>query len=121
MIDIIDNAVMTIMPLALFFLMLTLGLKLTIKNFTDIIRMPRSFAVGMLNQMIILPLVTFIVAILFGLEPILAAGLVFAALCPGGTTTSYVSKLAKGDVALSILLTAIMSILREERHHLLVL
>ena len=47
MIDIIDNAVMTIMPLALFFLMLTLGLKLTIKNFTDIIRMPRSFAVGM--------------------------------------------------------------------------
>lgn len=111
MIDIIDNAVMTIMPLALFFLMLTLGLKLTVKNFTDIIRMPRSFAVGMLNQMFILPLVTFIVVILFGLEPILAAGLVLAALCPGGTTTSYVSKLAKGDVALSILLTAIMSML----------
>jgi len=110
MIDIVDLMITILAPLGLAFLMFSLGLRLTVDDFLRIAKIPKAFCVGMLNQMIILPVVAFIIAILLNLEPIYATGLVLAALCPGGVTTNYTTKLAKGDVALSISLTAVMSI-----------
>ena len=111
MIDIVDLMITILAPLGLAFLMLSLGLRLTVDDFLRIAKTPKAFGVGMFNQMIILPVIAFIIAILLRLEPIFATGLVLAALCPGGMTTNYITKLAKGDVALSISLTAVMSVI----------
>ena len=110
MINFVDMIMNIIAPLGLAFLMFSLGLRLTVDDFLKIAKIPKAFCVGMLNQMFILPIMAFIIAILLNLEPIYATGLVLAALCPGGVTTNYTTKLAKGDVALSISLTAVMSI-----------
>jgi BASS family bile acid:Na+ symporter len=109
--DIINNAPTVLAPLVLAFLMISLGLRLTTDDFLRVVKIPKAFGVGILNQMIILPVVAIIIAVLLRLEPIFATGLVLAALCPGGVTTSYITKLAKGDVALSVSLTAVMSII----------
>ena len=98
------------LPLSLVFIMFTLGLGLTINDFTNIIREPKAFGVGILNQMIILPVVAFIIVSLSGLTAEMAAGMMILACCPGGVTSNMITKLAKGDTALSISYTAVMSI-----------
>ena len=98
------------LPLSLVFIMFTLGLGLTINDFKNIIREPKAFGVGILNQMIILPVVAFIIVSLSGLTAEMAVGMMILACCPGGVTSNMITKLAKGDTALSISYTAVMSI-----------
>ncbi len=98
------------LPLSLIFIMFTLGLGLTINDFTNIIREPKAFGVGILNQMIILPVVAFLIVSLSGLTAEMAVGMMILACCPGGVTSNMITKLAKGDTALSISYTAVMSI-----------
>jgi len=92
-------------------LMFTIGLTLTVADFTRIIRYPLAVSVGLIGQIILLPLVAFCVAILFQLSPALALGLMIIAACPGGPTSNAFSMMAKGDLALSVTLTAISSVI----------
>ena len=98
------------LPLSLVFIMFTLGLGLTVSDFTNIFREPKAFGVGILNQMIILPIVAFIIVSFFELKEEMAVGMMILACCPGGVTSNIVTKLAKGDTALSISYTAVVSI-----------
>lgn len=99
-----------LLPLSLIFIMFTLGLSLTIEDFRIVFRFPKAFAVGIINQMIILPLVSFIIVSLIVLPNEMAVGMMILACCPGGVTSNIITKLAKGDTALSISYTAIVSI-----------
>ncbi len=99
-----------LLPLSLVFIMFTLGLGLTINDFKNVIKQPKVFLVGIINQMFLLPLITFIIILLFNLSNELAVGMMILACCPGGVTSNIITKLAKGDTALSISLTAIVSL-----------
>ena len=100
-----------ILPLSLVFIMFTLGLGLTIDDFKNIIREPKAFGLGILNQMFILPLVAFCIVLIFKLSNEMAVGIMILACCPGGVTSNIITKLAKGDTALSISFTALVSII----------
>tara|TARA_B100000029_G_scaffold514119_1_gene615754 strand:- start:819 stop:1673 length:855 start_codon:yes stop_codon:yes gene_type:complete len=99
-----------ILPLSLIFIMFSLGLGLTIADFKNIINNPKVFLVGIVNQMLILPLMTFCIILIFKLSNELAVGMMILSCCPGGVTSNIITKLAKGDTALSISYTAIVSI-----------
>ena len=99
------------LPLSLVFIMFTLGLGLTVDDFKNIYRYPKAFAVGIVNQMILLPIVAFIILSFIKLPGQLAVGMMILACCPGGVTSNIITKLAKGDTALSISFTAVVSIL----------
>ena len=99
------------LPLSLVFIMFTLGLSLTTADFQRVVIEPKAFGVGILNQMIILPIIAFMIVNLFGLTSEMAVGMMILACCPGGVTSNMITKLAKGDTALSISYTAIMSII----------
>jgi len=99
------------LPLSLIFIMFTLGLGLTSSDFTDLIHAPKAFFVGIMNQMAILPLVAFTIISLMGITKEIAVGMMILASCPGGVTSNMITKLAKGDTALSISYTAVISIL----------
>lgn len=99
------------LPLALFIIMLGMGLGLTIADFKRILVEPKAVILGLIAQMILLPLVGVALASIFPLSPELAVGVMILAACPGGPTSNLVTYLAKGNVALSITLTAISSLL----------
>ena len=99
------------LPLSLVFIMFTLGLGLTSSDFINLIKKPKSFFVGITNQMVMLPLVAFIIISLMGITKEIAVGMMILASCPGGVTSNMITKLAKGDTALSISYTAVISIL----------
>ena len=99
------------LPASLIFIMLTLGLGLELSDFTNLVRKPRSFFVGLTNQILLLPLVTYIIILVFGITKEAAVGIMILACCPGGVTSNIITKLAKGDTALSISYTAFNSIL----------
>ena len=100
-----------ILPLALAFIMFSLGLGLTGDDFLRILQKPRDFIVGTISQIIVLPIVAFILVMLWPLDPKLALGVMIIAAAPGGATSNILTSFAKGDVALSISLTAIISLL----------
>lgn len=100
-----------LLPLALAFIMFALGLGLTLADFARVFRQPRAIAVGLLSQMLLLPLIAFGIAVLFDLPATMAAGLMILAACPGGASAGLITKLANGETALSISLTAITSVL----------
>ena len=100
-----------IAPIALALIMLGLGLGLSVKDFTRIIRTPKDFFVGFLSQLILLPIVALGIAILLNLPPAIAVGLMIIAAAPGGVTSNVMTKFANGDVALSISLTAVVSLI----------
>ena len=100
------NTVWIVMPI-LIVLMFLLGISLNKKAFTDVARNPRAVLLGMFGQIIILPLLAFIVAWVLKLPPVYFMGLVLVACCPGGSSSNVFSMLAKGDVALSVTLTAL--------------
>ena len=99
------------LPLSLMFIMFTLGIGLTIDNFKNIIKQPKALVLGLVNQMILLPLIAFIVILIFKLPNEMAVGLMILACCPGGVTSNMLTRIARGDTALSISYTAIVSIL----------
>lgn len=100
-----------ILPLALAFIMFVLGLGLTSADFLRVIKQPRDFFVGAVSQIILLPVVAFILVKIFPIAPELAIGVMIIAAAPGGVTSNLLTSFAKGDVALSISLTAIISLL----------
>lgn len=100
-----------IAPIALALIMLGLGLGLSIKDFTRILRNPNDFIVGFICQLILLPVVAYILILILKLPLEIALGLMIIAAAPGGVTSNVLTKFANGDVALSISLTAIMSLL----------
>ena len=99
-----------LLSVSLAFIMFTLGIGLTLDNFKNVINYPKAFLVGIINQMIVLPLVTFLIVTTVGLEGELAVGMMILSCCPGGVTSNIITKLAGGDTALSISYTAIISI-----------
>ncbi|MBO6491761.1 MAG: bile acid:sodium symporter family protein [Pelagibacteraceae bacterium] len=99
------------LPLALAFIMFALGLGLTGNDFLRVIRQPRDFFVGTFSQIILLPIIAFILVKLWPISPELAIGVMIIAAAPGGVTSNILTSFARGDVALSISLTAIISLL----------
>jgi bile acid:Na+ symporter, BASS family len=97
------------LPLALAFIMLGMGLSLTIQDFKRIIVYPKAMVIGLLAQLVLLPLTGFVLVTVFNMDGALAVGLMILAACPGGPTSNLISHLAKGDIALSISLTAVSS------------
>ena len=100
-----------IAPIVLAIIMLGLGLGLSIKDFTRILRNPGDFFVGFISQLVILPIIALGVALILNLSAPLAVGLMIIAAAPGGVTSNVLTKFADGDVALSISLTAIVSLI----------
>jgi len=100
-----------ILPLALAFIMFALGLGLTGSDFARVAKQPRDFFIGFLSQIIILPIVGFILVKFWPISPELAIGVMIIAAAPGGATSNIITSFSKGDVALSISLTAIISLL----------
>ena len=100
-----------ILPLALAFIMFALGLGLTGSDFLRVIKQPRDFFVGACSQIILLPIIAFILVKIWPISPELAIGVMIIAAAPGGVTSNLLTSFAKGDVALSISLTAIISLL----------
>jgi BASS family bile acid:Na+ symporter len=99
------------LPLALAFIMFALGLGLTGNDFLRVARQPRDFFVGTFSQIILLPIIAFILVKLWPISPELAIGVMIIAAAPGGVTSNILTSFARGDVALSISLTAIISLL----------
>ncbi len=99
------------LPLSLAVIMFSLGLGLTVDDFKRVATRPFAFGVGAINQIVLLPIIAFIIASLAGLPPELSLGLMILAFCPGGVTSNILTKFAKGDVAMSVSLTAITSLL----------
>ena len=99
------------LPLSLAFIMFSLGLSLTGSDFTRVITQPKDFFIGAISQIFLLPLVGLILILIWPLSPELAIGVMIIAAAPGGATSNILTSFAKGDVALSISLTAIISLL----------
>ena len=100
-----------IAPLGLAFIMLGLGMSLTIQDFTRVYKIPKDFLVGFICQLILLPIVAFLLIKLLNTPAELAIGVMLIAAAPGGVTSNILTKFANGDVALSISLTAITSLI----------
>ena len=99
-----------IAPIALALIMLGLGLGLTIQDFTRVAKQPKDFLVGLICQLILLPIIAFILIKILNTPMELALGVMIIAAAPGGVTSNVLTKFAKGDVALSVSLTAIISL-----------
>jgi BASS family bile acid:Na+ symporter len=97
-------------PIALAFIMLGLGMSLTLQDFLRVIKIPRDFLVGFICQLVLLPIIALSIALLLNLPAELAVGLMLIACAPGGVTSNVLTKFANGDVALSITLTAVVSL-----------
>jgi len=104
-----DNVSTIILASSLIIIMLGMGLSLVVDDFKRILIYPKAIVIGLTNQLIILPLLGFSLASTFSLRPEIAIGIMILAACPGGATSNLISHLAKGDVALSVTLTAISS------------
>ena len=99
-----------IAPLGLALIMLGLGLSLTIQDFIRVIKIPKDFLVGFISQLVLLPIIALFIALILNLPAELAIGLMLIACAPGGVTSNVLTKFADGDVALSISLTAVVSL-----------
>ena len=100
-----------ILPLALAFIMFTLGLGLSVSDFSNVFRKPKNFLIGLISQLIFLPIVGLTLVIIWPLPIEIAIGVMLIAAAPGGVTSNILTFFAKGDIALSVSLTAVMSLL----------
>ena len=100
-----------IAPIALALIMLGLGLGLTTQDFIRVLKNPKDFLVGFISQLVILPIVAFILIKILNTSVEIALGVMIIAAAPGGITTNVLTKFAKGDVALSVSLTAVISVI----------
>lgn len=106
-----DILINVVLPLSLAIIMFSLGNGLEFNDFKRVATRKYAFLIGAFSQVVVLPVATFAVVILFDLPPEIAAGFMLLSFCPGGVTSNILSKLAKGDVALSVTLTSIISLL----------
>ncbi|AFZ02601.1 bile acid:sodium symporter family protein [Calothrix sp. PCC 6303] len=100
-----------LLPLALAIIMLGMGLSLLPEDFRRITRYPKAVAVGTVSQILLLPLIGTLITLVVPMQPEIAVGLIVLAVCPGGPSSNLLTYLAKGDVALSVTLTAVSSII----------
>ncbi|MBB54458.1 MAG: symporter [Magnetovibrio sp.] len=98
------------LPLSLAFIMFSVGLELKIDDFKRVALQPKAFAVGAISQVIALPLVAFLLLLVWPMAPALAVGVMIIAACPGGVTSNLLTYLARGDSALSVSMTAVISL-----------
>ena len=103
--------VTNIAPIALALIMLGLGASLTINDFLRVVKNPKDFFIGFICQLIVLPIVAYLLIITLSVPIEMALGVMLIAAAPGGVTSNVLTKFANGDVALSISLTAVMSLL----------
>lgn len=106
-----SSATTLFLPIALGIIMLGLGLSLTLNDFKRVTQYPKAITIALVCQMLVLPVLCFLIAILSGLGPELCVGLLLLAASPGGATANLYSHLSNGDVALNITLTAVNSLL----------
>ena len=106
-----DLLIKVILPASLFVIMLGMGLALKPLDFKMVMVRPKAVALGVFAQMVILPLMAYLIVTAFGLSGAVAVGVMILALCPGGTTSNLYTYLAKGDIALSVTLTSVVSLL----------
>jgi len=99
------------LPLSLAIIMLGMGMTLITADFTRILKYPKAILLGLTNQLIFLPLIGFMLAIVFDLNPVMAVGLMILATCPGGPTSNLITLICKGNIALSVTLTAFSSMI----------
>ena len=99
------------LPIALAIIMFGMGLGLTLADFTRVFKSPKAFAIGTVLQVVSLPILTAIIIWVFGMSGPFAVGMMILAACPGGVTSNILTYIGKGDVALSVSLTAIISVL----------
>ena len=99
-----------ILPISLFVIMMGMGLSLQLSDFTAVVKKPKAMVLGISTQLIVLPLLALAIVNLFSLPSYIAIGFFIIALCPSGTTSNLFTYLAKGDVALSVSLTAVVSL-----------
>ena len=99
------------LPLSLAFIMFSVGMELTIKDFKRVAVQPKAFFLGAFSQIMLLPLVAFGLLFFWPIDPALSVGVMIIAACPGGVTSNLITYLARGDTALSVSLTAILSLL----------
>ena len=100
-----------LLPTLLFLIMFGMGMTLTVEDFKRITKSPSEVLIGLTSQVIVLPIIAFLISISLGLNPTQSVGLILLACCPGGATSNLFSHLAKADTALSITLTAFSSII----------
>ncbi|GAA0730945.1 bile acid:sodium symporter family protein [Aquimarina litoralis] len=106
-----DNISTIILAASLIIIMLGMGLSLVTSDFKRILIYPKAILVGLINQLVILPVVGFVLVTILSLEPEIAIGIMILAACPGGATSNLISHLAHGDTALSVTLTAFSSLI----------
>ncbi len=106
-----DFIIQFILPGSLFIIMLGMGLSLKLRDFSLVFVRPKAVALGVFAQMVMLPILAYAVAVLFGLTGALAVGLMILSLSPGGTVSNLFTYLAKGDIALSVTLTSVVSLI----------
>jgi BASS family bile acid:Na+ symporter len=99
------------LPISLFIIMIGIGMTLTPRDFRQVAVFPKGIVVGTLAQIILMPALAFLLVPIFGLSPAIAVGLVIIASCPGGTTSNVFALMARGNVALSIILTVVANII----------
>lgn len=104
-----DLLIDILLPISLAFIMFGMGITLTLNDFTRILKYPKAILIGLSVQLIVLPLVAYLLIIFFNLEAILAIGVMILASCPGGATSNLATQICRGNVALSVTLTAITS------------
>ena len=104
-----DNISNLILAASLFIIMFGMGLSLTVSDFRQIFVTPKAILTGLVNQLVLLPLIAFALVAVFPTSPEIAIGVIILAACPGGPTSNLITHLAKGDLALSVSLTAISS------------
>jgi len=100
-----------VIPICLFLIMMGMGLTLITNDFKRVLKYPKAVGIGLTNQLILLPIIGFALANIMPLRPEYAVGVMLLVLCPGGTTSNLFTYLAKGDVALSVTMTAIASVI----------
>ncbi|NQX81988.1 MAG: bile acid:sodium symporter family protein [Flavobacteriaceae bacterium] len=108
-----ESSVLTsvILPLALAIIMLGMGMSLVIDDFKRVFKYPKAAFLGLTNQLVVLPLIGFALVVAFDLPMVMAIGIMLIASCPGGATSNLITHVCKGDIALSISLTAVTSML----------
>lgn len=100
-----------LLPISLAIIMLSLGIGLTSTDFARVLKAPKAFVIGAVSQVVLLPMVTLLIVLGFDFKAEIAVGFLVLSFCPGGVTSNILSRLASGDVALSVSLTAVISLL----------
>lgn len=106
-----DLLISVILPASLFLIMFGMGMSLKLENFKHIFVAPKAFTIGLAAQLLLLPLLCLLVVFVTNLDPYIATGLLILSFCPSGTTSNIYTHLCQGDVALSISLTAVISLI----------